>query len=190
MIIPIIIFALYISSVTAGEELCGLCLYNGQQFSCGAIVLFSGRYQSCCNGRWCTCGAEYPNRACGCICTSSIEQSTIKNNKIIVNGDILDDNYFLTKEGHLYTEYVTLAQKTSNGDTYIVGQTIHSSKLKQNDMILWPGFDIDPLLSKMDNVAVKIENYNVSADNYKCCPRMRHGIDCTTVGCCGIMCCC
>jgi len=189
MIIPIIILVLCINSVTAGEEQCAPCLWNGQQFSCGAIAWFTSHYHACCNGAWCTCTAGYPNGPCGC-CGLFAEQNTTKDDKIIVSGAILDDKYILSEDGNLYTEYVTLAEKKLNEDTYVVGKTIHSSKLKQDDMILWPGYDIDSSLSKIDNVVIKIEHYNVSADNYKCCPRMRQGITCIWLGCCGGICCC
>lgn len=84
MLAQIIFLALYINSVVADEQQCAPCLWNGQQFSCGAIAWFTSHYHACCNGAWCTCTGGYPNGRCAC-CGLLIEKNLTKNDKIMTN---------------------------------------------------------------------------------------------------------
>ena len=179
----LILLCLIFGSHTASEAQCANCLWNGAPFSCGSIAWFTSHYHACCNGAWCTCTGRYPNGPCGCC-------GMLNKNKNIVNETILNSNYFSTVDRRLYTEYVTLAK--IDNEIYTKDKTVHSSKLKLTDLILWPGFDIDSTLSVTENVVMEIGSYNVSANNYKCCGSIEVGFppSCHVKFCCGTGCCC
>ena len=120
-------------------------------------------------------------QACGCCC--------LLTNTI--NAFILDESYYFNKDGRLFTTKVMTVQM-GDGD-YGIGPALPSEQIKLGTNILWPQFDFGKQLgvvSIMENVIMRIEHYNVTKTNNKCCASIKIGFSCEIKGCCGDGCCC
>ena len=155
---------------------CQPCLYESKTYSCGARISMNGLLQACYNGGWRPCRWD-PIKTTW-VCASGIN-----------NSNILDTNYHFTTDGHLYTEFVTVAKFHNRTKTYVVDRIMHSSELKLGYQVIWPGFDIG--FDESDkNVMMQVEHWNVTAVHSKCCASISVGTSCYIKFCCGTGCCC
>jgi hypothetical protein len=99
-------------------------------------------------------------------------------------------DYKYTYDGRLYTEYVTIAMNEDN--IWKPKMILHSTQLKNGDLIMWPANDKDIGGKPGTNIVMKLENLNLSAENKNCCASISVGFppSCQVQVCCGEGCCC
>lgn len=178
----IFIFALIL--LINAEQQCQPCYWNGQPFSCGAIAWFTSNYHACCDGSWCTCTRGYPNGLCGCCGIFNDNLNTL----------LLDDSYYFTKDGKLFTTMVTKVIKNEDG-TFDIDEKVPSEELNVGDLVLWPQFDLkfnSTEISVTENIVMTVGHHNVTQLHNRCCASISVSFppSCQVKFCCGNNCCC
>ena len=178
MIGSLVLFFVFIT-LSQAESQCASCQVANYWYSCGAVIFVGGTKSRCCNGEWCPCSP--PPFPCDCCNKAATDNTTV-----------LSDKYSYTKDHKLYTQYVTTAKLDVKTNTYYNGEIKHSSKLKLNDLVMWPKYDIDASAPTDQNIVMKVAHLNVTYDQSNCCGSISIGFppSCHVKFCCGAGCCC
>ena len=110
------------------------------------------------------------------------------------NSMLLDDSYYFTKEGNLFTTQVTTAKMGDNG-MFELGSIVSSEKLKVGDFVWWPKFDLKNTIAEVsvvNNIVMKVGHHNITNVHSRCCASISVNLPpaCVVKFCCGGGCCC
>ena len=158
------------------------CTYQGVNYSCGAVI--AAGLQICCVNGWEKCN-NHPVNPFGCRCGRYFKNEHFN---AVDNRTVITYDYKLTADGHLFSQYVTVANLSNN--IYVPDRYVHSTKLALNDMIIWPASDIGG--ASDTNVIMKLEHLNLDRHHLNCCASISVGFPpaCQVKVCCGTGCCC
>lgn len=148
---------------------CYPCYSAGHEYSCGISANWGGCFYMCCDGSWKSCMSKDTCEVQFCPkCISGIE-------------------YSKTKDGRLYSEFLSIAQYNYFTRKYHAGQVVHSSNVKVGDLIVWPGDEFN----LTNEVVLAVQHHEVTESKSKCCIGLEIGIpECELKLCCGNGCCC
>ena len=144
------------------------CVYNGINYSCGAIVPNGNLAMECCDPIWKECFWKLGWRCPPCCNTLSKDRLLAKQSLGNTQPDKIDKTNKANKTNYLPT-YVSLAQFNSETNKFIAGKFVDTRTLELGNLILWynDNEQIQHLILTQNSI-IKIEPYAIP-DNQQCC---------------------